>query len=500
MRTARLSLLFCLLPVVSFCQLLLHPFNREEYYKLESGLNKSDEAFHTSIKPYIQLEVRETLKDTASRPPDKFVLTPLAELSGGYELKNSDAFLRTVIGAEGKFTFKNKIGGQLYFYQGSTLSPSYQTSFINQTGVVPNEGRAYGGMLDHNWNVFSFNISYKPSKYFMLQAGQGKYFLGEGYRSLLLSDFAPVYPYFSIQTNIWKFKYLNLYTLMDDLQMGSFGQLKTAKKFTMMHYLSWNIHRNFNISFFEAEIYQTRDTAAFLGLEPNYLNPVIFYRPVEYSMGSADNALLGGSMKFRFFRSHNLYFQLLLDEFLLSEIRARRGWWANKYAIQLGYKYFDAFKIDGLTLQAEYNYVRPFTYSHSNVSQNFGHRQHSLAHPFGANFTEALGIISYRTKNWLVESKTVTVAYGADESGKNFGQNIYRSYTTREKDFGNFTGQGLGSTLIYNQTKVGYIFPKLHAIAEIGIENRTTSGAAPGGTTMVFGGIRSLLFNSYRDY
>ena len=32
------------------------------------------------------------------------------------------------------------------------------------------------------------------------------------------------------------------------------------------------------------------------------------------------------------------------------------GRWENKFALQLGAKYFDAFKVDNLFLQLEYNY------------------------------------------------------------------------------------------------------------------------------------------------
>ena len=35
----------------------------------------------------------------------------------------------------------------------------------------------------------------------------------------------------------------------------------------------------------------------------------------------------------------------MLDEFLIAEIKANNGWWANKWGIQLGAKYVDAFSI-----------------------------------------------------------------------------------------------------------------------------------------------------------
>jgi len=40
-----------------------------------------------------------------------------------------------------------------------------------------------------------------------------------------------------------------------------------------------------------------------------------------------------------------VYGQLLLDEFVLAQIKKKTGYWANKYAVQLGAKYVDAFNI-----------------------------------------------------------------------------------------------------------------------------------------------------------
>ena len=68
------------------------------------------------------------------------------------------------------------------------------------------------------------------------------------------------------------------------------------------------------------------------------------------------------------------------------------GWWANKFGIQLGAKYFNAFDVENLYLQAEYNAIRPYTYSHKELNYNLGHNNQPLAHLWGANFREFVGI------------------------------------------------------------------------------------------------------------
>src|SRR5690606_23707573 len=126
----------------------------------------------------------------------------------------------------------------------------------------------------------------------------------------------------------------------------------------------------------------------------NYLNPVIFFRPVEYNhAGSSDRMLVGLNISYKFNARHQLYGQLILDEFLLSKLFGGEKWWANKYGIQLGYKSYSPFGLKGLYYQGEFNFVRPFTYTHATSVQSYSHMNMSLAHPFGANFMEALALV-----------------------------------------------------------------------------------------------------------
>ena len=46
-----------------------------------------------------------------------------------------------------------------------------------------------------------------------------------------------------------------------------------------------------------------------------YLNPIIFLRPVEYSLNSSDNALMGLNWKFKSTNNSHIYGQFVIDEF-----------------------------------------------------------------------------------------------------------------------------------------------------------------------------------------
>ena len=99
-------------------------------------------------------------------------------------------------------------------------------------------------------------------------------------------------------------------------------------------------------------------------------NPNIFFRPIEYNIGSSDNSFFGVNLKATIFKKHILYSQLILDEFLLEEIRNNNGWWANKYGFQFGYKSFDLFeiKISTIKKRIEINFRIKCYYSYARIT------------------------------------------------------------------------------------------------------------------------------------
>ena len=76
-----------------------------------------------------------------------------------------------------------------------------------------------------------------------------------------------------------------------------------------------------------------------------------------------------------------------------------------KMEFKLEQNIYNAFKIENLFLQAEYNAVRPYTYSHDELNYNFGHNNQPLAHLWGSNFNEFIVIARYSKDRWFANSK-----------------------------------------------------------------------------------------------
>jgi hypothetical protein len=158
--------------------------------------------------------------------------------------------------------------------------------------------------------------------------------------------------------------------------------------------------------------------------------------------------------------SVSLYGQFVLDEFFLKEIKAGNGWWANKFAGQLGLKYINAFSIDNLDLQMEYNVARPYMHSHRDIYTNYAHYRQPLGHALGGNFNEVVGIVRYQPLNRLFLTAQLNIAnYGDDEDEDiSWGKNVMKSYELRPMEYDHKIGQGVETKLLYGDVTITYMW------------------------------------------
>jgi hypothetical protein len=233
-----------------------------------------------------------------------------------------------------------------------------------------------------------------------------------------------------------------------------------------------------------------------------YLNPVIFLRHIEGTVGSPDNAVAGIDFKANAFHRAQFYGQLMLDEFILGQITKNTGYWANKYGIQLGAKYVDAFNINNLDLQFETNHARPYTYSHSDNVANYTHYNQPLAHPLGANFSEYIGIMKYQPlKKWNIYGRLIYFKQGLDSGGVNYGSNPFENYNTRPADYGFFIGTGREAKCLNGLAQLSYEW-KENLFLEGSLLYRTyrVANAPDNNSTMVTLGVRWNMFKRDYDY
>ena len=236
------------------------------------------------------------------------------------------------------------------------------------------------------------------------------------------------------------------------------------------------------------------------GFDAEYLNPFVFYRPQEYSLGSSDNVLLGVEVSVKW-KGHTAYSQLILDEFLLEEIRAHSGWWANKFGVQLGIKGRFEKGSHQFFYRVESNISRPYTYSHLHAGLNYGNQGTPLAHVYGSNFAEVLGELKWEYNQFSAKFFTNYSFHGSDKDGFNYGANIYTPYINRPHELGHFIGNGVQRNFTRAQLTFRYQFWRKRLTDHVFIENLFLYDAqqAKGFYTVTLG-LRSQLWNDYRNY
>lgn len=374
-------------------------------------------------------------------------INPVFHFHGGKETDVDEIRFIDTRGLEACGMVDNKVGFYIFMTENQAIYPSYINNFIHDNHAIPGEGY-YNPFKTTGVDYYSARgyITFNATKHINIQLGQDKNFIGNGYRSLFLSDFSNAYPFLKISTQVWKIHYQNLFTQFIAGDDHVLGIPPFKKKYAAFHYLSIDLLKKVRLGLFEGVIFS--DSTGTRGYEISYLNPVIFYKSVERDMGSPDNTVIGLDLNIIPFKNVALYGQLLLDELRLDIIKNDFEWWGNKYGIQAGVKYTDALTIRNLNIQVEFNTVRPYTYSHVTDFTNYAHYNQALAHPLGANFREFVTILSYQPlPRFQVNLRWTTAIKGSDTSNSNYGGDMLKSYGTRTKNENNYTGQGINNQL-----------------------------------------------------
>jgi hypothetical protein len=415
--------------------------NLENRYKLNKNpllkyFFKTPANFFEVNTPYFKLKVNPTLNFQVGK----------AQNETGYIFYNQRGI-----------EVRGDIDNRLFFYTNieevQARFPNYATRKNNENFAVPGAG-AYKQYISKFFKVTDgvdytnaqAYIGVKATKHIGVQLGHGQHFIGNGYRSMFLSNYSANQFYLKLSTEVWRFKYQSIFAELSPTTANIVqGSNLLPKKYTATHYLNYNIKPNLSFGLFETVVFNRKKQ-----FELQYLNPIIFYRSIEGVLGSPDNVMLGLDGKWNFLKHFQLYGQLLLDEFNFKQIYKPeiKGWWANKYALQTGLKYINAFGIDHLDFQLEFNKIRPFTFAHFDSTSNYTQYRQPLAHPMGSNFKETIVLARYKPINKLfIQARAIQIRGGENTSTENWGADPMLPYTTRTLEYGNITGQGVKTNI-----------------------------------------------------
>ena len=517
------------------------PFTHRNYVDYEFALHKA-KGTHTASKPYTYNEINKHLDLTKQKA--KF-LKPNKQTWVGKKIWNEhllevkkddywftiDFLLDVQMGKDNSdvaYTFNNsrivnvngEIGGNFSFsttyYESQGRFAEFVNSYItnpaanfkphNSEGLVPGRGKSKGHRTDsHDYPVAEAYLAYTPNKHMQFQFGNGKNFLGDGYRSFILSDVSSPTTYLKMKIDLWKFQYTNIWMWNTEPSIRSISDPNEhARKYVAAHYLSVNITDKLNLGFFETAISKGEN-----GMDAGFFNPIIFYRSLEFNRGEdAGNAIIGLTAKYKLNNNISLYSQFMVDEFSFGNLGDMSDW-RHKFAYQIGAKYFDAFKVDNLFLQLEYNRARPYTFAHKSTLLNYGNYSQPLGHLWGANFWEAIAIARYKKDRWSASAKLILGKKGFDNQDQliSYGGDVYQSYEDRLADTGIELAQGNTANIFIADLQANYLInPSNNTNLFAGLMYRNFSPESlltsnPSGSNVWFSvGIKADLFNWYFDF
>lgn len=522
-----------------------HPFNHTQYTEFEGHLHEKGSDFHSGMRPFRVKQInqsapfdsirwvnyhkskfsrtlvgRKLFRESLLRVDSakyQFYVDPVFNLEIGMDVVSRE---RLTVNTKG-VTFRGSIGKTVSFrtsfWENQATYLPYMNDWIDQNQVVPGEGRIKNFDFDnalyrflgvkvkgYDFSIASGHVSYTPIKALNFQLGHEKLFIGEGYRSMFLSDAGFNYPYLKVSTNLLNFQYDFIFTQLQDTRISNSFESGFKKKWASFHYLSVNIGKRVQVGLFEGVVFKS-DSTGNAGFNWNYFNPVTLSRSIQYAYdGSGNNAVAGINIKVIPFNRAAFYGQLAIDELDFTKfgqgghINQRLGW-------QLGFKIYDAFGLKNLFGRLEYNGARPYTYAHESSLQSYTHYNQPLAHPLGANFHEFVGELVYRWRDLRFSYRISYASVGRDSIGINYGNDVYIPDTETflgPNSFGNSIGQGVKTTLVYQNLELAYVVNRASDLnILLGLRHRAAKSKYESETNAyIYFGIRTMLRNLYHDF
>lgn len=557
-----------LLGYCAYSQELIIPLNDDYEMEVQTAAYSSDHIFHTALRGWSESQFDGILNMDSINESYRIKINKKGKFSN-YILNSllNDDFVRLrndnyyiainpyidfELGSDGQRTtwvntrgaeIKGTIGKQFAFYtnvkENQAVFPEYIDAYCEKMKVVPGQG--FANKFKENGRDFtnaSAYLAYRPLKWFDATLGYGKNFIGDGYRSMMLSDNAANYSYLKLRAEFWRIQYTCMYAQMTD-RHTIMADNTFARKWTVVHYLDFAITKRWNVGFFDAvmasaqthkQVMINDSTFATIdmkrGFDIQYINPIIFLRSAEYYAGkSPDNAVLGLNMSYILGKHTTIYGQFVLDEMTVSRFMAFKGYRHNKQAYQLGVKSYDCFGVKNLFLQIEGNVVRPYMYSHtahgagtSVGEDNYAHYNEPLTHPWGANLWEMVFRGQYNWNRIYFQYKLNYGQYGDDWDVENnvfanYGHNVYNDYHTAiDLDFnengsptqnGHYLLTGRKTTVMMNDIIISYLVNpayNMNVFAEVAQRHFAAQGLDTRNDFIFSVGIRTSLDRRYYDF
>ncbi|MFW5805122.1 MAG: hypothetical protein ACOCVX_01210 [Bacteroidales bacterium] len=381
-----------------------------------------------------------------------------------WKSKNKAGYINSR-GAEIRGHFHNCIFFHTSFYENQGRFQDYLNDYAGTYGVLP----GYARMKPYNENDWDYasafgSVQFNAFEQLLFRLGHDKLFIGEGHRSLFLSDAAFQQLFFETCFDIGKFRFTNLTmqwlnpnfnnVMLWESEQSLEGNYQ--RKINSINMVEWQVNPAFRLGLIEAVLFHPGT-----GFDLNMINPWVFFRASMVRQNSGNNILMGLDALYAFDNT-DVYAQLMIDDVQSTNLGISNSY--NRFGWQIGALYYDVFGVQNLHVRTEHNYIRAMSYAESVPEISWTHYNQNAAHPAGNNLMEFIAMVQYRWRNVPVSCQLNYMEYG-DEHNQ----------PVAPADF-NYPGAfiaGNAKRFVFADVEAGYIInPVWHWVAYAGISYR----------------------------
>jgi len=274
---------------------------------------------------------------------------------------------------------------------------TYWNGYNQQNGVVSGAART----KPFKTNAFDYayavgNFIYKPIKSLAIMAGNNQQFIGSGYRSMLLSDNSCGSPYLRLDlklnskwtVTILRSRYMNLVRKKTYNTVEGYYQPKGFSA----NYISYQMSKKSSISFFEGSVWSMGDSLTTRSLNPIYFVPV---PGMSALISKKTYSVYGVNFSQILFSKSRIYSQLAIGS---GE--------KNQFALQLGARAYNPWKLKNTMFQLEFNLASKNMYTSKNARLNYSNYNMPIAHLKGSGFKELLFRFNTQIQGYYFDFKS----------------------------------------------------------------------------------------------
>lgn len=352
--------------------------------------------------------------------------------------------------------------------ENQSVFPTYLYQYSKSTGVVPGQGRWKAFKNSGFDYAFSSGIvSVQATKNLNITLGTGKQKIGNGYRSLLLSDNAFVYPYVKIEQVGWKGRlhYICNYAMLNNLVSASQNIPKNTerlfqKKIWVYQYVNVGITKHTRMGLFQSIISETPDNRNVWRGDALIFSPVIFSQWVYYGFNQTNNVLIGMDVQQKLLKNVMVYAQMIINNESIFHNQD------NGYGYQVGFKWLAKWQDWWLFVLSEWNDLKSNNIGFTNAGSSYTHFGQSMNYTpeFG---NELVSMVALKKKRWVA------------------------SFQIHSQD-------KINNNVVYSKFLLGFVLnPSYNLMINLGVENRQSTLQ---NSNYIYLQLQTALYNIFYDF